>query len=522
MKKIKLIPAIPIIILPVILFSSILFSGRGLFWGTPSTQFVPWWEFGWKTILSGDLPLWNPWVGMGAPFIANYQSAIFYPPYWIHLVFFAAGGIKWMAWSLTLVVVLHLILAGFGTAHLLKGLGISKFGQTLGAICYSMSGYLVARAGFLSINAATAWIPWILLFTLNLANGENKYLWHSAIVLAFQFLAGHAQTAWYTILLLALWYSFWSIIRYREGKDISELFISWGRLLMSGMLSIGISAIQLFPTLEYLLQSQRAAEYGYVEAMTYSFWPWRFLTLFVPDLFGNPGTGNYWGYGNFYEDSIYLGLLPIMLVIGIMFNARTRNNLSKNENQRVTIHGLVYFLFGITIFSFLLALGNNTKLFPYLYNNIPTFDLFQAPTRFTIWAVISMAILVGISIDNLRPPTGKKLYVTRLAAAGCFAISVGAFLTSIFLPDIETTLITSIGKTGLMGLILVLAILFMPGEEHESRQICWQWLLICLVAIDLLSAGWKLNPGIELSFYQMEASENKQSRVFMYEVLNTI
>ena len=222
MKKIKFIPAVPIILAPVILFSPILFTGKALFWGTPSTQFVPWWDFAWSSVLSGEVPLWNPWLGMGAPLVANYQSAIFYPPYWIHLLLYALGGIEWMAWGLTLVVVIHLIWAGLGTAKLLDGIGLSKLGQTIGALTFSMSGYLTARAGFLSMNAATAWIPWILLFSMNMVKGKGKYFWYTAIVLAFQFLAGHAQTAWYTVFLIGLWISFWALIRDRDMLPIKR------------------------------------------------------------------------------------------------------------------------------------------------------------------------------------------------------------------------------------------------------------------------------------------------------------
>jgi hypothetical protein len=165
--------------------------------------------------------------------------------------------------------------------------------------------------------------------------------------------------------------------------------------------------------------------------------------------------------------------------------------------------------------SFAFALGKNTILFPFLYKNVPTFDLFQAPTRITIWAEISFAILAGIGIDNLRPPAGKRQYITRLAAAGCFSISAGALLTNIFLPEIQATFISSIGKVGLLGLVIALSILFMPGKEHVEKSITWQWVIVFIVGIDLIVAGWKLNPGINIDYYQMNQNSSKQSRLFM-------
>jgi len=41
MKRLINHPGFPIIVAPIILFSTLLFTGTSLFWGTPSTQIVP-------------------------------------------------------------------------------------------------------------------------------------------------------------------------------------------------------------------------------------------------------------------------------------------------------------------------------------------------------------------------------------------------------------------------------------------------------------------------------------------------
>ena len=520
MKKIFQNPVFPVILAPVILFSTQLFNGQALFWGTPSTQFVPWWEFAWGTIAEGGLPLWNPWVGMGAPLAANYQAALFYPPYWSYFVFFVFGGVKLMAWSMTILVVLHLIWAGIGTIKLLDDLNIGKLGQAVGGLAFSLSGYLVSRAGFLSINAAAAWIPWILLFSKGLTTKKKRYFWLTGLVFGFQLLAGHAQTAWYTALLAGLWITFWATCTDGGEHRAQKVISTWGKLIGAGLLGIGISAIQLIPTFEYLLQSQRAGEFGYAEAMTYSFWPWRFLTLIVPDLFGNPAAGNYWGYGNYWEDAVYLGLLPIVIAIGIIVRSVKKNDEKSKLNNRIKKDPhkeLVRFLAFIILVSFLFALGKNTPIFPFLYRYIPSFDLFQAPTRFTIWAEISLAIMAGIAIDRFRRPEGRSLYWARLAAAGCFAITAGSVIAWIYFGEINLTFIKSVGKTGLLGLLFTLAMLYRPKENQGRNRDLWSYIVVGLVGIDLLTAGWGLNPGIDLDFYRITSEQEKHARVFMYE-----
>jgi hypothetical protein len=45
----------------------------------PIFQFEPWRIFAKTTIMQGELPLWNPYNAGGTPFLANPQTAIFYP-----------------------------------------------------------------------------------------------------------------------------------------------------------------------------------------------------------------------------------------------------------------------------------------------------------------------------------------------------------------------------------------------------------------------------------------------------------
>ena len=113
-------PVIPLLLLALALFGPVLLRGQALFWGTPALQFIPWWQTAWDALLSAQLPLWNPMVGMGAPLLANYQSALFYPPHWLYFVFYILGGTPLMAWGQALLIALHLVWAGAGMALLLR------------------------------------------------------------------------------------------------------------------------------------------------------------------------------------------------------------------------------------------------------------------------------------------------------------------------------------------------------------------------------------------------------------------
>ena len=58
---------LPILAAPFILLAPVYLRGQALFWGTPLLQFIPWWHYTWDVLSAGHLPLWNPYLGMGAP-----------------------------------------------------------------------------------------------------------------------------------------------------------------------------------------------------------------------------------------------------------------------------------------------------------------------------------------------------------------------------------------------------------------------------------------------------------------------
>jgi uncharacterized membrane protein YfhO len=375
-------------------FVFLLLNRKVIFWGTAILQFIPWNQFFFDSILNGVFPLWNPYNGMGVPFVANLQSAVFYPLNWIMLPFYLLGGIKALAIGLTLLLPTHLFIGGFGMIKVLRHLDRSKYAQLLSAIVFVFSGYILTRLSFISMVWAFAWLPWIIFACMQILPITNKNSYKQLIILsiliALQVLAGHAQTTYYTLLLggiIVLAVNFDSI-KYRMLKFLT--------FIVSVSISFLISAIQVIPTAEFLLNSQRSSEVGYDFAANLSLWPARLLTALFGNFWGNPNYGRFSSGGNFWEENIYIGVFPITILIILfwVFIRRNRRVQISNENRLV-----IAIFFSIAIFSVLFAFGKFFPLFPFLYKFIPTFSLFQAPSRFLIVYVFSMCILLGFGID---------------------------------------------------------------------------------------------------------------------------
>jgi hypothetical protein len=221
--------------------------------------------------------------------------------------------------------------------------------------------------------------------------------------------------------------------------------------------------------------------------------------LFVPDLFGNPAHGDYWGYATYWEDATYLGLLGILLAL--------RNILRRDKTQEDK--SLTRFLIGIFLVSLLFALGNNTPFFPWLYHNVPTFDMFQAPARYLIWSQFALAMMAGLGMFGWQRPEERALYWSRLGTMSAFAVMVGAGFGSYLLRqsdlsfgEIQPTFIPAFARAGLWGLGIGALNLLAPPRDNPEPKLWWQWAVAGWLALDLLVAGWGLNPSASLDVYQ--------------------
>jgi hypothetical protein len=500
---------LPVLLAPLILLAPIIFSGKVLFWGTPALQFIPWRSLAFESLKQGNLPLWNPFNGMGAPLAANYQVAVFYPPGWLLFLAQAIGGVPWMAWAYTILAALHLAWAGLGMAKLSERLGYSPVAQVIGGISFSLSGYFIARLGFFSMIWAGAWLPWILYAASSLVHpGINReqeihstFPFFLSFCIGMQLLAGHAQLSWYTMILAAAWVLVGVLQLHNRRKAWKVI----SKLALAGELGILLASVQLLLTGEYLLQSQRAAAVDFEMAMTYSFWPWRFLSLLAPDLFGNPGSGNYWGYASYWEDAIYLGVLPFLLALStipLLWKRRSADSVRNNQKA------LVIFLWALGVVSALLALGKNTPIFPFLYHYIPTFDMFNAPARYMIWLVFALSLLAGIGYESWKKPFGRSLYWTRLATAGGFAITLGAFIAWYFLSDIELSFIKATALCGLWALGSGFLTLWNQRESIGAKQFLWNGAVVLWVCVDLLVADLNANPVVSMGFYDTSSVDH--------------
>ncbi|HYE20369.1 MAG TPA: hypothetical protein VEA69_18120 [Tepidisphaeraceae bacterium] len=153
-----------------------------------TVQFVPWMAYAVDRLRHGQVPLWNPHAGLGQPFLANGQSALFYPTTLLHLSLPET-------WSWTLSAFLRLFTAGLGAYCLARLYGLHGWPRLLPAVAFMLCGFNVVWLNHPQMNVMP-WLPWAVLLTeLLLARVTLPRVIAAPAIFAVQFLGGHPATS---------------------------------------------------------------------------------------------------------------------------------------------------------------------------------------------------------------------------------------------------------------------------------------------------------------------------------------
>lgn len=407
------------LILPLLLFGNVVLTGQimvpadNLFqwqpWQAATDEFgldrpqnalitdlviqnYPWKQFIRESLSQGELPLWNPHLFAGMPFLATGQNAGYYPFSIFFLLLPLSQAYGWYTIS-------QLWLAGMLAYFLGRVLGLKRPSSFILGLVYQGSGFMLTSAAvFPMIIGAAAWLPLLLACIEKIVAGRTQpddgrwttddmgdngrsytLLWVllGAVALGMQLLAGHVEITYYTLLVMGL-FAAWRL----AGSGWSVAGSEWwgaGRWLLEksgwllGMVGLGLmlGAVQLIPLFEIGQVNFREGSATLAEVRSWGFPLRRMLTLVLPNFFGNPThhgyvdalTGAYvplpgtseWGIKNYVEGGIYFGILPLLLaLLGLWHGLR----------QRILRH---HTIFWVSLSGFALAFIFGTPLYAILY-----------------------------------------------------------------------------------------------------------------------------------------------------------
>lgn len=413
-----------------------------------------------ESLKKGIIPLWNPFMFGGYPFLANIQVGFFNLTnlFYLFLPFLTAWGLQ---------TAFQPLLAATFTYLFLRSLNLTKMASVFGGLIYAFSGFMIIWLEWNVHGYAMAFLP-LLLFLTNkyYQTGKTYFGPLISLALAGEIFAGYPQLIVYLGLALLIF------VATQFGLFQKRTFFWLGWLV----LGVTLSSIQLLPTAELFWMSQRRLE---TLSFEQSFLPWQHLISFLaPDFFGNNVTGNFWGKGDYTNNVGYTGLTALILT-GLAL-------------KRIRKEKAVFFFVLLLTLSLILALPTPVAIFFARFNGA------MAATRILFLANFSLASLAGLAYHFLSKEKGKLSDLKWVLPL--FLVLAGLFFFS--WQEYRHSALINL-RVGLRNLFLPGAIALTVGTFLVLAQFRNQLLKkVSLVAIFILAIaelfrfGWKYTPFI--------------------------
>ncbi len=443
--------------------------------GDFSAQFYAFSAYQAARLQDGALPLWNPYANGGHPFLADTQSAVFYPPRLLAIYLSPLFG-GWSYGALQLEGIAHFWLSSVLMYIFMRRTSGSVTAGLVAALTFTYSGYLTGYPVLqLAILEAAVWLPLILLGIFQATRQPDKTvgpcMMLAGVGLGLCLLAGHAQTALFVV-YVALAY-----LAYRLHQDNPTTWRRFaGRFIRAagvmGGIGAGLYAVQLVPGWEYVRQSTRAGM-GF-DAKAGGFPIQDIAQFLVPDVV------SYWS-------PLYVGLAGLALA-GLAVWRRYPG---------------ARFWGGVTLAALGFSFGGRTIIYPAAYTLLPGVSMFRGQERAAFVVAFSLSVLAGLGTAALHTQTlsrrAARRFLTVLTGAGLLIFALTAALFVSWLGPNWSTDITSLGATSLATVtaVLTLSAFAWRLRTNDAKLKWWPVLLIALIVFDLFSVniGRSFEPG---------------------------
>jgi hypothetical protein len=349
-------------------------------------------------IRHGHLPLWDPYLWSGSPLLAGFNAGAAYPTTALFAVLPGA-----LAWVLNQVAVE--VVAAAGMVALLRCLGRSWLASGLAAGAFAFGGFMTAQSVHLDLVQAAAWLPWAFVALDRLAHrppGRSAAPWVALLgtCLGLMILSGAVEPIFDGGIVLAV-YAGWLAWRTSGPRRLHILVGSAAGVV----LGVVLGAAQLLPGAAFQAQSQRAMHsFTYFASGSMN----KSLTVLGLDPFVLGGAHQwplgYVGTFNLPEISSYIGILPVMGLVGLL----------ARRHRRAPEAGLWWIWYAIVIVGLFLTWGGFTPVAHLVYD-IPLFNRQRLLNRNLLEVDLALAVIFATWVDRMFTPVIDRARTTDRA-----------------------------------------------------------------------------------------------------------
>jgi len=430
----------------------------------------------------GHLPLWDPYLWSGAPLLAGFNAGAAYPT---TVLFALVPGT--LAWVLNQVAVE--MVAAAGVLALLRVLGRSWLAAGLAAGAFAFGGFMTAQSVHLDLVQAAAWLPWAFVALDRLAHrGEGRPAapWVALLggSLGLMILSGAVEPIFDGGIVLAL-YCGWLAWRTPGRRRIHVLLGSAAGVV----LGLVLGAAQLIPGAAFQAQAQRSMHsYSYFASGSMN----KALTLLGLDplLLGGAHSFplSFVGTFNLPEISSYIGILPVMALVGLL----------ARRHRRAPEAGQWWIWYAIAAVGLFLAWGGFTPV-AHLFYDIPLFNRQRLLNRNLLEVDLALAVIFATWVDRMFTPAVDRQVEAPVDAPVVDAPVVDApwvadrpstrWTSDVILPLLPVAAVVILQLILLVGGPWLPHLLHAPGAV--TRHSLWPLVgVLCVPTAIAVAAGW--------------------------------
>lgn len=387
--------------------------GKTLVFGDNFSLMMPGKIFTAEWLKQGVLPLWNPYVFAGMPWVADINQSVLYPSTLLFLVFSPAI-------ALNLLLISHALVAYSGMYLLAKLWFKDHWWAILAGGLWMFSTQVSGSMNNFSTLQSIVWLPLLAYFGLKLVKESKNRIWF-AVVVALQFWGGYPQHVLYGIGLAVLLSAF----AYFQLKKLNlmEWLKAWS--LTAGLVLL-LSAAAWMPFVEMLLNSTRM-EQTTQQALVGSLNPVMLIKFFLPYFFDNPATGMKWGpaWNGQPNVGIYVTWLG-WLAIGVTF---IQSLLSKSKTwlKKLDRETILFSIF--TVITLVFSLGEYLPGFNIVQQVIPFFRIARYPSMVMIMTNVVLILWTVKALKSWQITKRQYRLFSILGGVGIVAglVSLGVW-----------------------------------------------------------------------------------------------
>lgn len=350
-------------------------------------------------ILSGIIPLWNPYQAAGTPLAADFSQASVYAPVTILHV------LPVQLWDI--LILLRFWIAGISTYAFVRVKRLSRESAFVGSVLFMLSGAFVWQSSMDHLNVIML-TPLVLLAVERVIVEKRNSIVVAGLVIMLSILGAHVESLILQFLLVLLYFIFRTVT-----SSLRVLLRQCLRFISSCALGLGLSAFFVGPTIEYLLNASASHVPGEGLGCVWTcLSPYLPITTFVPYFFGQVQSyaGPYWDLvGGWDALGGYVGVSALYLALIGVASVKSVSPREKEE-RRFAIFFLV-----IAVLALLKSYGvPPVQWIGYL----PILDLIAFGRYLDfVWA-FSFSMAAAVGFEKLT-----RIKISRMALLFAFALS---------------------------------------------------------------------------------------------------